>query len=133
MIRVVLGGCNGKMGHTVRSIIDENDNMTVAAGIDISEGDAKFPVFTDAALCDVEADVIIDFSAPAALDGIMKLALAKGIPAVLCATGYSKEQLDMIAEASKKVAILRSANMSLGINILAKLIEEASWLREATT
>ena len=126
MTRVILSGCNGKMGHTVRSIIDENENIEVVAGIDISEGDAKFPVFTDAAKCDVEADVIIDFSAPAALDGILKLALGKGIPAVLCATGYSKEQLDRIGESSQKVAILRSANMSLGINILAKLVSEAA-------
>ncbi len=126
MTRIILGGCNGKMGHTVRSIIDENNDIEVAAGIDISEGDAKFPVFTDAADCNIEADAIIDFSSPAALDGILALALGKGIPAVLCATGYTAEQLAKIEESSKKVAILRSANMSLGINILAKLVTEAA-------
>ena len=126
MTRIILGGCNGKMGHTVRSIVDENPDARVVAGIDISEGDAKFPVFTEAGACDTEADVIIDFSAPAALEGVLKLAVEKNIPAVLCATGYSKEQLESIDEASKKVAILRSANMSLGINILAKLVAEAA-------
>lgn len=126
MTRIILSGCNGKMGHTVRSIIDETEGIEVAAGIDISEGDAKFPVFTNIGECDADADAIIDFSAPAALDGILKLAVEKNIPAVLCATGYTKEQLEKINEASEKVAILRSANMSLGINILAKLVAEAA-------
>ena len=126
MTRIILSGCNGKMGHTVRSIIDETEGIEVAAGIDISEGDAKFPVFTNIGECDTDADAIIDFSAPAALDGILKLAVEKNIPAVLCATGYTKEQLEKINEASEKVAILRSANMSLGINILAKLVAEAA-------
>ena len=126
MTRIILSGCNGKMGHTVRSIIDETEGIEVAAGIDISEGDAKFPVFTNIGECNVDADAIIDFSAPAALEGILKLAVEKNIPAVLCATGYSGEQLEKINEASGKVAILRSANMSLGINILAKLVAEAS-------
>ena len=92
MTRVILGGCNGRMGHMIRSIIDENPDIEVAAGIDISEGDAKFPVFTEAGACTVEADVIIDFSSPAAIEGILKLATGKNIPAVLCATGYTKEQ-----------------------------------------
>ena len=126
MTRIILGGCNGKMGHTVRSIVDENPDAEVIAGIDISEGDAKFPVFTDAGACNVDADVIIDFSAPAALDGILRLAVENNIPAVLCATGYSQDQLDDIEEASRRVAILRSANMSLGINILAKMVTEAA-------
>ena len=126
MTRVILGGCNGRMGHMIRSIIDENPDIEVAAGIDISEGDAKFPVFTEAGACTVEADVIIDFSSPAAIEGILKLAVGNNIPAVLCATGYTKEQLEMIDRASEKTAILRSANMSLGINILAKLVAEAA-------
>ncbi|MBO4414578.1 MAG: 4-hydroxy-tetrahydrodipicolinate reductase [Lachnospiraceae bacterium] len=126
MTRIILSGCNGKMGHTVRNIIDETEGIEIVAGIDISEGDAKFPVFTNIGECNADADAIIDFSAPAALDGILKLAVENSIPAVLCATGYNESQLGQIEEASKKVAILRSANMSLGINILAKLVAEAA-------
>ncbi len=126
MTRIILGGCNGRMGHMIRNIADETPDVEVVAGIDISESDAKFPVFTQAGACNVEADVIIDFSSPAAIDGILAFAIKNSIPAVLCATGYTKEQLEKIDEASKKIAILRSANMSLGINILAKLVAEAS-------
>ena len=114
------------MGHTVQSVVSQTEGARIVAGIDISEGDGAFPVFKNASECSTEADVIIDFSSPAALDGILKLALEKGIPAVLCATGYTESQLAEIEEASKKVAILRSANMSLGINLLAKLITEAA-------
>ncbi|MCR5323445.1 MAG: 4-hydroxy-tetrahydrodipicolinate reductase [Lachnospiraceae bacterium] len=126
MTRIILSGCNGKMGHTVRNIIDETEGIEVVAGIDISEGDAKFPVFMNAVDCNIEADAIIDFSAPAAIEGILELAVKKNVPAVLCATGYQKYQLKLIEKASENVAILRSANMSLGINILAKLITEAT-------
>ena len=126
MVRMILGGCNGRMGRNVRAIAAENDDIKVVAGIDISEGDGAFPVFMNAADCDVEADVIVDFSSPAALDGILKLAVSRGIPAVRCAPGYSEAQLALIKDVSRKVAILRSANMSLGINIMAKLINEAA-------
>ena len=114
------------MGHVVRGIVDENEDMQVVAGVDLVKGDADFPVFADAAECDVPADVIIDFSSPKALDGVLGLAVGRNLPAVLCATGYTPEQLAQIDEASKKTAVLRSANMSLGINTMAKLIAEAA-------
>ncbi len=126
MIKIILCGCSGRMGHVVRSIVDENEDMQVVAGIDLVKGDADFPVFADAAECDVPADVIIDFSSPKALDGVLGLAAGRNLPAVLCATGYTPEQLAQIDEASKKTAVLRSANMSLGINTMAKLIAEAA-------
>ena len=114
------------MGHVVRGIVDENEDMQVVAGVDLVKGDADFPVFADAAECDVPADVLIDFSSPKALDGVLGLAAGRNLPAVLCATGYTPEQLAQIDEASKKTAVLRSANMSLGINTMAKLIAEAA-------
>lgn len=126
MVNVVFCGCFGRMGRVVRSIIDELDDTQIVAGVDITEGDAEFPVFDAAGKVDVPADVIIDFSSPKALDEILKLALGKNIPVVLCTTGYTPEQLDKINEASKKIAILRSGNMSLGINTMAKLIREAA-------
>ncbi|MBO7353264.1 MAG: 4-hydroxy-tetrahydrodipicolinate reductase [Lachnospiraceae bacterium] len=126
MVRIILGGCSGRMGHVVRGIVDENEDMQVVAGIDIVQGDADFPVFSDATECNIPADVIIDFSSPKALNGVLAMAEEKQLAAVLCATGYSPEQIDQINAASQKIAILRSANMSLGINTMAKLIAEAA-------
>ena len=126
MVRIILGGCSGRMGHVVRGIVDENEDMQVVAGIDIVQGDADFPVFSDATECNIPADVIIDFSSPKALNGVLALAEEKQLAAVLCATGYSPEQIEQINAASQKIAILRSANMSLGINTMAKLIAEAA-------
>ncbi len=126
MIRIILCGCNGRMGHVVRGIVDENEDMQVVAGVDITPGDGSFPVFANAGECDVPADVIIDFSSPKALDGVLSLAEGKNLPVVLCTTGYTPEQLEQINAASKKVAILKSANMSLGINTMSKLISEAA-------
>ncbi|MCR5427604.1 MAG: 4-hydroxy-tetrahydrodipicolinate reductase [Lachnospiraceae bacterium] len=126
MVRIVLCGCSGRMGHVVRSIVDENEDMQIVAGVDIVQGDADFPVFSDASECNILADVIIDFSSPKALNGVLKLAEEKQLAAVLCATGYTPEQLEQINAAAGRIAILRSANMSLGINTMAKLIAEAA-------
>ena len=126
MVRIILCGCSGRMGHVVRGIVDENADMQVVAGVDIVQGDAEFPVFSDATECNIPADVIIDFSSPKALDGVLALAKEKKLAAVLCATGYAPGQLEQIDAASKEIAILRSANMSLGINTMAKLIAEAA-------
>ncbi len=125
-VRVILGGCNGRMGHVVRQIVSEDEKVEIVAGIDIAKGDADFPVFAKATDCDVAGHVVIDFSSPAALEGLLEYIVKTGTAAVLCATGYSEEQLESIREASKKVAILRSANMSLGINVVAKLVKEAA-------
>ena len=115
------------MGKNIANLIKEDEDVTLVAGIDaFDEGKNPFPVFTDINECDVAADVIIDFSAAPAIDGLLDYCVAKQIPCVLCTTGLSKEQLDKVEEASKKVAILRSANMSLGINMLLKILKEAT-------
>ena len=127
MTNVIMHGCNGKMGKNIANLIKEDEDVTLVAGIDaFDEGKNPFPVFTDINECDVAADVIIDFSAAPAIDGLLDYCVAKQIPCVLCTTGLSKEQLDKVEEASKKVAILRSANMSLGINMLLKILKEAT-------
>lgn len=128
MLKIILGGCNGKMGHTIRGIIENREDIEITAGLDISSGDAAFPVFSDARECSADADVIVDFSIPAALDSLLELAVSRKLPAVLCATGYTPEQLEKINAASEKTAILRSANMSLGINTMAKLLKSVTAL-----
>ena len=127
MTRIIMCGCNGKMGRVISQIVREDSDAEIVAGIDISGTQLdEYPVFTNITECDVEADVVIDFSAPVALEGILKTGMEKQLPLVLCTTGYSEEQLASIREAAGKVAILRSANMSLGINLLLGLVQSAA-------
>lgn len=127
MTRIIMCGCNGKMGRVISQIVKEDENAEIVAGVDISgEQLEAYPVFKKITECNVEADAVIDFSAPAALDDILSVGIAKNLPLVLCTTGYNEEQLAKINEASKKVAILRSANMSLGINLLLGLVQAAA-------
>lgn len=127
MIRFIMHGCNGKMGQVISQIVAADAELEMVAGIDrVDDGHNSYPVFTDIKDCDVEADVVIDFSAAPAVDGLLEYCVEKQLPCVLCTTGLSQEQLDKVAEASKKVAILKSANMSLGINLLLKMLKEAA-------
>ena len=127
MIKIIMNGCNGHMGQVISGLVKDDDNAQIVAGIDMVDcRDNGYPVFTNIADCDVEADVLIDFSSPKALDSILAYCVEKQLPAVLCTTGLSEEQLKQVEEASSKVAILKSANMSLGINTLLKLIQDAA-------
>ncbi len=127
MTKIIMNGCNGHMGQVISGLVKNDPNAQMVAGIDmIDNRDNGYPVFTNIADCDVEADVIIDFSSPKALDGLLKYSIEKQVPVVLCTTGLSEDQLAQIEEASKKVAVLKSANMSLGINTLLKLIQDAA-------
>lgn len=127
MTNVIMHGCNGKMGRMIAGLIQEDEEITLVAGVDaFDEGKNPFPVFKNVKECDVKADVIIDFSAAPAVDALLEYCVEKQLPCVLCTTGLSGEQLSKVEEASKKVAILKSANMSLGINMLLKILKEAA-------
>ncbi len=127
MIKVIMHGCNGKMGQIISNIIAEDENMEIVAGIDLSNHITNtYPVFPSIQECDVEADVVIDFCVTAAIDGLLTYCVEKQVPCVLCTTGLSQAQLAAVEEAAKKVAILKSANMSLGINTLLKLLKDAA-------
>lgn len=127
MTKIIMHGCNGHMGQVITSICAADETCEIVAGIDIVDNrDNGYPVFTDINACDVEADVIIDFAAAVAVDKLLDYSVAKQIPVVLCTTGLSPEQLTKVQEASKKVAVLKSANMSLGINTLIKLLKDAA-------
>ena len=127
MTKIIIHGCNGSMGQVITELARQDENVNVVAGIDLkgSKNDS-YPVFTSVAECDVKADVIIDFSSAAAIDKLLEDAVDKKIPVVLCTTGLSKEQDNLVEEASKKIAILKSANMSLGVNMLLKLLQSAA-------
>ena len=127
MVRIIMHGCNGKMGQVITGLAADDPNVQIVAGIDIADNrDNGYPVFTDIKKCDVAADVIVDFAAAAAVDALLDYSVEKQIPVVLCTTGLSDEQLAKVKECSKKVAILKSANMSLGINTLMKLLKDAA-------
>ena len=127
MVKAIMHGCNGKMGQVISGLVKEDDVIEIVAGIDKFTGiENPYPVFTSLAECDVQADVVIDFSNAAAVDELLDVCVEKTLPVVLCTTGLSEEQLQKVEEASKKVAVLRSANMSLGINTLFKLLQDAA-------
>ncbi|MBR1757280.1 MAG: 4-hydroxy-tetrahydrodipicolinate reductase [Lachnospiraceae bacterium] len=127
MTRVILHGCNGRMGRVITGMIAAEPEMKIVAGIDPFQGVVnEYPVYKAAADCEIAADVIIDFASAAAVDGLLAFAVEKQIPVVLCTTGLSEEQLAKVKEASQKVAILRSANMSLGVNLLMELVKQAA-------
>ena len=127
MVKIMMHGCNGVMGQVISKIVEETEGAVMACGVDrVDDGHNDYPVFTDINACDVEVDAIIDFSAAPAVDGLLDFAVERQIPVVLCTTGLSDEQIASINEASKSVAILRSANMSLGINTLFKLLQDAA-------
>ncbi len=127
MVKVIMHGCNGKMGQVITKIIKEDANAEIVAGIDKYMGIPNdYPVFESIEKCDVEADVVIDFSNAAAVDGLLDYCVEKQVPVVLCTTGLSEAQLARVQEASKKVAVLKSANMSLGVNMLLKLLQDAT-------
>ena len=127
MIKIILNGCNGRMGQVISAMAAEDPEMEIAAGVDMfDEGKNPYPVFSDITQCDVSADVIIDFSSPQAFDALMDYCIEKELPVVVCTTGLSDDQLSRLEEASRQVAVLKSANMSLGINLLIKLLKEAA-------
>ena len=127
MVRIIMHGCNGKMGQVITGICKDDADVKIVAGIDVVDNrENGYPVFTDIKACDVEADVIIDFAAAVAVDKLLDYAVARLIPVVLCTTGLSPEQLNKVSICSENVAILKSANMSLGINTIIKLLAEAA-------
>lgn len=127
MVKVIMHGCNGKMGQVITRLIEQDKDVEIVAGIDLYDGIANsYPVFPRIDDCDVEADVIIDFAASVAVDALLDYCVEHKMPVVLCTTGLSNEQIVKVEEASKKVAILKSANMSLGVNLLFKLLKEAA-------
>ena len=127
MTRIIMHGCNGHMGQVITGIVANDANAQIVAGIDLrDDGHNLYPVFASLEECNVEADVIIDFASAKAEDTLVDYIKKTKIPAVICTTGLSDEQIASINEASKSVAILRSANMSLGINLLMQLLKEAT-------
>ena len=127
MTKVIMHGCNGKMGQTITAMCKDDPEIEIVAGVDLYDGIKNdYPVFPNISLCDVEADVVIDFSNAGAVDELLDYCVKKSLPVVLCTTGLSDEQLKKVDECSEKIAVLKSANMSMGINLLLKLLKDAA-------
>ena len=127
MIRVILHGAGGYMGRVVAEAASADNDIEIVAGIDIADdGSHAFPVFTDIDKCDTPVDVVIDFSVAAAIDRLIAFCDRRSLPVVLCTTGLSDEQLDRVKELSGRVAVLRSGNMSLGVNTILSLVQKAA-------
>lgn len=127
MLNIILIGCCGRMGTAVTAAAKNSDNIKIVAGVDVYDsGDRAYPVYGNVADVNENADVIIDFSNPSSLGSVLAYSLKNDVPAVLCATGYSGEDIAAIRGASEKVAMFRSGNMSLGINVLSKLAKAAA-------
>lgn len=127
MLRIIMFGCNGQMGKVISDLVNDMEDVKIAAGVDaVATGKEDYPVFDSLEACTEEADVIVDFSAAPAVNGVLAYAAEHKIPLVECTTGLSEDQLALLEEAGKKTAILRSANMSLGVNTLFKLVGVAA-------
>lgn len=127
MTRILLCGCNGKMGRVIAACVKGREDCEIVAGIDLrADSGGDFPIYASPAEVNVEADVVIDFSNPALLSPLLQLGLARKLPLVLCTTGYNQEQVNALTLASHKIPVFYSGNMSLGINLLIELSKKAA-------
>lgn len=127
MIKIIMHGCNGKMGQVISTLVANDENTEMVAGIDpYTKKENPYPVFETAESCTVDTDVIIDFSTAQAITPLLRYAISKKTPVVLCTTGLLEEDISQIKEASKVIPILFSANMSLGVNLIIHLAQKAT-------
>ena len=126
MKKILLTGCGGRMGKVVAQLCESREDFQVVAGIDPAMPVCSFPVYAHCSDVKEEADVIIDFSFHAAIREILEFAVSRKIPAVIATTGFTNEELQLIEEAEKQIPVFRSANMSLGINLICELAKQAA-------
>ncbi len=127
MLKIILSGCNGKMGRVITDIITKRNDAVIVAGVDLDlTQNGPFPVFNSFNDITVDADVIIDFSNPAVLNNLLAFAKAKKLGTVIATTGFSDEQIAIIKAAAEEIPVFFSFNMSLGINLLAELCRKAA-------
>lgn len=127
MINILLSGCNGKMGQVITRLANEREGVCIGAGYDLNTSlQNSYPVFSDLKKCNIDVDVIIDFSHPAALENLLQFAISRKIPAVISTTGLSNTQVKTLNDVSKHIPVFFSANMSLGVNLLIDLVKKAT-------
>lgn len=128
-LRIFLSGCLGRMGKVITEIASTDDSLQIVGGSDLkADPSASFPVFANPLDCDIDFDVLIDFSNPTVLGDLIAMLRRAGKSGVICTTGLSQDHLSLLETASADIALFRSANMSLGINLLIKLAADAAEL-----
>jgi 4-hydroxy-tetrahydrodipicolinate reductase len=126
MIRILLNGCNGKMGKVISEMTKESTTVLIAAGVDKNSSNLGYPCYSSIEECKSHIDVILDFSRPDALDSLCQYSKERNIPIVFCTTGYSKEQICKIHSLSEEIPVFHSANMSIGVNIVNNILKSIS-------
>ena len=126
MVKILLSGCCGKMGTVISNLVSEFPNLEIIAGIDKFPRELNYPVFTTPNDVNIEYDVLLDFSNVSTLHKLLELTERTKKPLVICSTGYSQEDLDLINEKSKTLPLFKSANMSLGINLINSLLRKVT-------
>lgn len=127
MTDLIIQGIGGRMGHVLCDMIAGRSDCRVVAGIDISDGEQNgIPVYSSLEKLGGKSGVIIDFSSPAAVEAALPYCEKHKMPIVICTTGLSEELQLKIVQLSRVVPVFKSANMSMGINVLAELCKRAS-------
>ena len=134
MTKIILNGCMGKLCSAIRVLAENDEHCEIVSGIDIvgSGNGLTFPTYSDLSLCDRDADVVVDCSVVDTIPSLLKFGVERQIPLVICTTGLPQEMMTAVRDASNKVAILQSANMSLGINLLVNMVARAAKLLDGS-
>lgn len=130
--KILLSGCFGKMGKVIQGSVKDSASCKIAAGVDVAQQEADFPVYTSFREVDTDVDVIIDFSHPSVLDDLLAFATERKIPAVIATTGLGEEQIAKIKAAAKIIPVFFSANMSIGVSLISELAAKAARVLEGS-
>ncbi len=131
MIKIILSGCNGKMGQVISRLVANDNTVKIVCGFDINTIQQNdYPVVDDFSKFDGKADVVIDFSHPASMDKIVEYCKSTGTSLVMATTGLASEQIDVLQNLSKYVAVFKTANLSLGVNLVVELVKKAAQILE---
>jgi len=130
MTKIILSGYMGQMGKVICTMANNDPHCEIVGGVDIvgSVNGMCFPTYQNIGHCDRDADVVIDFSVVEAIPDLLAFSIRRQIPLILCTTGFSAEVATSIRETSERVAVLQSANMSIGINLLSNIVSKAAKL-----
>lgn len=126
MIKMLMNGCNGKMGKVISEMAKASTTISIVAGVDKNSSNLDYPCYNSIDECEDDIDVILDFSRPDALDSLCQYSKKKNIPIVFCTTGFTPEQLCKIHCLSEEIAVFHSANMSIGVNIVNNILKNIS-------
>lgn len=126
MIRILLNGCNGKMGRVISEMSKDSTTVLIAAGVDKNSSNLSYPCYGSIEECEDQIDVILDFSRPDAFDSLCDYSRKKNIPIIFCTTGFSKQQINEIHALSEEIPVFHSANMSIGVNVVNNILKSIS-------